>query len=69
MGDAVSKRVRLAGSGASNDQEGCADMPICADTVLDSSALLRIERFEIGCCRRREHDLSPWSNFRLDNSP
>ncbi len=47
MGDAVSKRVRLAGSCAGDDQEGSADMTIGVDTVLDGAPLLGIERFEI----------------------
>jgi hypothetical protein len=59
MRDAVGKRVRLAGPGAGDDQQGSSDMPISVDAVLDGSTLLRIERFEIGCSRRREHELSP----------
>jgi hypothetical protein len=63
MGDAVSQRVRLAGPRASDDQEGASYMTVGADAVLDGSTLLWIERFKIGCCRRREHELSPLSNF------
>jgi hypothetical protein len=47
MGDAVGKRVRLAGPGAGNDQEGNSDMTIGSDAVLDGSTLLWIERPEI----------------------
>jgi hypothetical protein len=47
MGDAVSKCVCLAGPCTGDDQEGSADMTIGGDAVLDGSALLRIERFEI----------------------
>src|SRR6476660_9364905 len=69
MGDAVGKRVRLAGPGAGDDQEGSSDMTIGSHAVLDGSTLLRIERFEIGCSRRREHELSLRSNFTLGDSP
>jgi hypothetical protein len=47
MADAVSKRVRLARSGASDDQKGSPDMTIGGDAVLDGPTLLWIERFEI----------------------
>jgi hypothetical protein len=48
-----------AGPGAGDDQQGSSDMTIGSHAVLDGSTLLRIERFEIGCSRRREHELSP----------
>ena len=35
------------------------DINFVLNEVLDVSTLLRIERFEIGCSRRREHELSP----------
>jgi hypothetical protein len=47
MGDAVSKRVRLAGPSTGDDQEGSSDVPIDCDAVLNGSTLLWIERFEI----------------------
>jgi hypothetical protein len=69
MSDAVRKGVRLAGPRTGDDQEGNSDMPIDSDAVLNGSTLLWIERFEIGCCRRRKHELSPLSNFTLGDSP
>jgi hypothetical protein len=47
MGDALSKRVRLAGPRAGDDQEGSSDKAIGGEAVLDGSRLLWIERFEI----------------------
>jgi hypothetical protein len=39
-----------------------------ANAVLDGSALLWVERLQIGCGRRREHELSPRSNATLNDS-
>jgi hypothetical protein len=47
MGNAVGKGVRLAGPGACYDQKGASYVTIGGDAVLDSSALLRIERLKI----------------------
>ena len=47
MGNTMRKRIRLAGSGTSNDQEGSSDMTMGGDAVLDGSTLLGIERSEI----------------------
>jgi hypothetical protein len=47
MRDAVGKRVRLAGPGAGDDQQGSSDMTIGSYAVLDGSTLLRIERLKI----------------------
>jgi len=41
MGDTVSEGVRLARSGAGDDQQRCPDMAVATDAVLDGSALLR----------------------------
>jgi hypothetical protein len=47
MGDTVSEGVRLARSGAGDDQQRCPDMAVATDAVLDGSALLRIKRPKI----------------------
>jgi len=47
MGDAVCKRVRLAGPGAGDDQQGNSDMAISSYAVLDGPTLFRIERLKI----------------------
>jgi hypothetical protein len=47
MGDAVSKRIRLARPGAGDDQERRSDMTIGSDSMFDGSTLLWIEHFEI----------------------
>jgi hypothetical protein len=41
MGDAVSKRVGLAGPGTGDDQEGSSDMAVGGDAVLDGSTARR----------------------------
>jgi hypothetical protein len=43
----VSKCIRLAGPGPGDDEQGSSDVTIGGDAVLDSSALLRIERLKI----------------------
>jgi hypothetical protein len=47
MGNAVSKRVRLTGPRACDDEQWRSDVAVPRDAVLDGSALLRIERFKI----------------------
>ena len=47
MGDTVGEGVRLARSGAGDDQQRCPDMAVATDAVLDGSALLRIKRLKI----------------------
>jgi hypothetical protein len=68
MGNTMRKRVRFTGTRTGDDQEGNANMTLGADAVLDGTALLWIERLEIGCGRRREHEWSPWSIATLDDS-
>ena len=64
MGDAMRKRICLAGPRAGDDQEGSADVTVGGDAVLNGATLLGIERFEIGCCRRREHRCPPGRTLR-----
>jgi hypothetical protein len=47
MGDTVGEGVRLARSGAGDDQERSPDTTVATDAVLDGSALLRIKRLKI----------------------
>jgi hypothetical protein len=47
MGNPVSKRIRLAGSGSGNDEQRNSNMTVGCYAVLDGSALLRIERLKI----------------------
>jgi hypothetical protein len=47
MGDAVSEGVRLAGSGAGDDQQRRPDMSTGGDPVLDRTTLLRIKRLKV----------------------
>jgi hypothetical protein len=47
VGDTVGEGVRLARSGACDDQEGRSDVTVGSDAVLDGSPLLRIECLKI----------------------
>ncbi|MEZ0103113.1 hypothetical protein ABIF25_006695 [Bradyrhizobium elkanii] len=59
MRDAMGERVGLAGPRARDHQQRRADDAILADPVLDSTALLGIERIEIGCVGKISHESPP----------
>jgi len=63
MGNAVSERVRLTRSSASDDQQRSSDMAVAGDAVLDRSALLRIKCLKIQYGRRSEHESVPLLKF------
>jgi hypothetical protein len=47
VGNTVGKGIRLAGSGAGDDQQGSSDMTVGGDPVLDGSTLFRVECLKI----------------------
>jgi hypothetical protein len=47
MGNTMGEGVGLAGPGAGDNQQWRSDMTVGTDAVLDSSALLGIERLKI----------------------
>jgi hypothetical protein len=47
VSNTIGKGIRLAGSGAGDDQQRSSDMTVGGDPVLDGPTLFRVERLKI----------------------